>query len=204
VIALITGMDQPLGRAAGNAVEVAESVECLKGKGPDDLMGLSIELAAEMVVLGERSRSLGEARELCRQVIADGRALERFRQMIECQGGDPRVVDDSSLLPAAHRRIEVRAPRGGNVKRVSARPIGHATTLLGAGRARVDSAIDPAVGLLLHKKTGDSVDFGEPLCTLLVNDESRLSEIVALISGAYGITDEPVSTASLIVDRLSG
>ena len=204
VIALITRMDQPLGRAAGNSVEVAECIECLKGGGPDDLMGLSIELAAEMVVLGERSRSLAEAREFCRQVIADGRALERFRQMIEFQRGDPRVVDDSSLLPVAHRRIEVRAPRSGNVERVSARPIGHATMLLGAGRARVDSKIDPAVGLLLHKKIGDPVESGEPLCTVLVNDESRLSESLALISGAFGITDGPVSADSLIVDRLSG
>ncbi len=204
VIALITRMDQPLGRAAGNAVEVVESVECLRGRGPDDLMRLSIELAAEMVVLGERTRTLGEARELCRQVIADGRALERFREMIECQGGDPRVVDDSSLLPAAGRRVEVPAPRSGIVERLAARPIGHATMLLGAGRARVDSSIDPAVGVLLHKKTGDPVDEGEPLCTLLVNDESRLSEILALIKDAYGITDEPVSVPSLILDRLSG
>ncbi len=105
------------------------------------------------------------------------RALERFRRMVEAQGGDPRVVDDPALLPAARRRIDITASSTGIIGGLAARPIGHATMLLGAGRARVDSTIDPAVGILLHKKTGDHVRQGEPLCTLLVNDESHLAEV---------------------------
>ena len=104
---LITRMDQPLGRAVGNAVEVAESLACLRGEGPADLIEVSIELAAEMVVMGERAGPLEEARGVCRRTIADGSALERFRQMIEAQGGDPHVVDDPTLLPAPRRRIDV-------------------------------------------------------------------------------------------------
>ena len=117
IVALITRMDEPLGRAVGNAVEVAESVECLRGKGPLDLMELSLELAAEMIVMGERARTIDEARGLCRRSIADGRALERFRRMIEAQGGDPRVVDDPTLLPAPRRRIDVTSSRTGIIGR---------------------------------------------------------------------------------------
>jgi pyrimidine-nucleoside phosphorylase len=204
VVALITRMDEPLGHAVGNAVEVAESVDCLRGKGPLDLMEVSIELAAEMIVLGERARTIDEARELCRRLIADGRALERFRRMIEAQGGDPRVVDDPALLPAPRRRIEVIASRSGIIGRLAARPIGHATMLLGAGRARMDSTIDPAVGVLLHKKGGDSVVQGEALCTLLVNDESRLGEVTALVAKAYSLADEQMTVPEQVLERLSG
>jgi pyrimidine-nucleoside phosphorylase/thymidine phosphorylase len=200
--ALITRMDQPLGRAVGNAVEVIESVECLRGSGPDDLMDLSIELAAEMVVMGERAASIEEARALCRRVVADGSALERFERMVVAQGGSPDFLRDSSLLPAPRRRIDLPAPRTGVVGGLAARPVGHATMLLGVGRARVDSSIDPAVGVILHKKVGDPVREGEALCTLLVNDEARLGEASTLIAGAYTITDEPVIAAPLIVMRL--
>jgi pyrimidine-nucleoside phosphorylase len=203
MVALITRMDQPLGRAVGNAIEVIESIECLRGNGPADLMDLSIELAAEMIVMGERAASLDEARALCRRVVADGSALERFRGMVVAQGGNPEVLRDSSLLPAPRRRIELPAPRNGVVHQLAARPIGHATMLLGAGRARIDSSIDPAVGVILHKKVGDAVREGEALCTLLVSDESRLSEASTLIAGAYTISDEPVIAAPLILERLS-
>ena len=134
--ALITRMDQPLGRAVGNAVEVAECVECLRGEGPADLIDLSVELAAEMVLMGERAATLDEARALCRRTIADGSALDRFRRVVAAQGGDPRV--DRRPGPAARsrrRRIDVLAPRSGFVQALAARPIGHATMLLGAGRA---------------------------------------------------------------------
>ena len=116
MVALITRMDQPLGCAVGNAVEVAESIECLKGGGPDDLVSLSIELAAEMVVMGGRADSLEEARAICTRTIADGSALERFRRLVREQGGDPRAVDDPSLLPAPRRRIVLDAPASGFVR----------------------------------------------------------------------------------------
>ena len=204
VVALITRMDEPLGRAVGNAVEVAESVECLRGKGPLDLMVVTLELAAEMIVMGERARTIDEARGLCRRLIADGRALERFRRMIEAQGGDPRVVDDPTLLPAPRRRIDVTASRTGIIGRLAARQIGHATMLLGAGRARVDSTIDPAVGILLHKKSGDHVQQGEALCTLLVNDESRLAEVTTLVAKAYSLGDEELTVPEQVLERLGG
>ncbi len=203
MVALITRMDQPLGCAVGNAVEVAESLECLKGGGPDDLLSLSIELAAEMVVMGGRADSLGEARAVCRQTITDGRALERFRRLVEEQGGDPRAVDDPSLLPAPRRRVVLKAPESGFVRFLAARPIGHATMLLGAGRARMDSSVDHAVGVILHKKVGDSVEFDEPLCTVLVNDESRLQDAASLILDAFNIAAEPSAPQPLLVERIA-
>jgi pyrimidine-nucleoside phosphorylase/thymidine phosphorylase len=203
VVALITRMDQPLGRAVGNAVEVAESLACLRGEGPDDLVDLSIELAAEMVVMGGRARSLEEARDIGRGTIADGSALATFGRLIAAQGGDPRVIDDPSLLPVARREIILRSPRSGSIRALAARPVGHATMLLGAGRARMDSPIDHAVGVILHKKVGDAVDRDEPLCTLFVNDEARLPEAMALIRDAYTIAEEPGLAEPLIVERIS-
>ncbi len=204
IVALITRMDQPLGRAVGNAVEVAESVECLRGGGPDDLVDLSIELAAEMVVLGGRAGSLEEARAICRRTIADGSALERFTRLVEAQGGDPRAIDDPSLLPAPRRKLVLRSTRAGHVRSLAARPVGHATMLLGAGRSRMDSPVDHAVGVILHKRVGDVVDRDEPLCTLLVNDEARLPEAEALIRDAYTIAEEPGAALPLIVDLVRG
>jgi pyrimidine-nucleoside phosphorylase/thymidine phosphorylase len=203
VVALITRMDQPLGAAVGNAVEVAESIACLRGGGADDLMGLSMELAAEMVAMSGRAGSLDEARELCWSTIADGSALERFGRLIAAQGGDPRVIDDPSLLPAARRRVVIKSDRAGFVRSLLARPVGHATMLLGAGRSRMESPVDHAVGVLLHKKVGDAVARDEPLCTLLVNDESRLAEAEALIRDAYLIADEPGRVEPLIVERIA-
>ncbi len=203
IVALITRMDQPLGRAAGNAVEVAESLACLRGDGPEDLMDLSIELAAEMVCLGRRASSLDDARAICRRTIQDGSALERFRRLVEAQGGDPRVVDEPARLPAPRRKVVLTAPRSGFVRAVAARPVGHATMLLGAGRTRMDSPVDHAVGVVLQKKTGDAVTLGEPLCTLFVNDESRLDLASRLILDAYAIAESPVAALPLVVERIA-
>jgi pyrimidine-nucleoside phosphorylase/thymidine phosphorylase len=202
VVTLITSMEQPLGRAVGNAVEVAECIECLRGEGPDDLQNLSIELAAEMVLLGGRSASIEEAQALCRRTIEDGSALERFRKLIRAQGGDPSVIDDPASLPAARHMIPLKAARSGHVAALRARPIGHATMLLGAGRARVDSVIDPAVGIVFEKKAGDPVRRGDVLCKLLVNDRSRLDEVKSIVEGAYTIADEPPQPIPLIVERI--
>jgi pyrimidine-nucleoside phosphorylase len=202
MVALITRMDQPLGNAVGNGVEAAECIECLRGDGPIDLMELSIELAAEMVVMGERAETLEAARALCWKTIEDCSALERFRRVVAAQGGNPRVVDDTGLLPQPSRRVPVMSPRSGFVATLAARPIGHATMLLGAGRARVDSTIDPAVGVILHKKVGDPVDLGEPLCTVLINDATNQDAAIAMIREAYVISDECKRPASLIVERI--
>ena len=204
VVALITTMDQPLGRAVGNAVEVAECIECLRGEGPADLMGLSLELAAEMVMLAGLAGSIDEARAACERTVADGSALERFRRLIAVQGGDPGVVDDPGRLPQPRRVVELKAERGGCVARVRSRPIGFATMLLGAGRTRVDSAIDPAVGLVLHKKVGDAVEAGEALCSILVDDESELARASEMIAGAFRITDDRVEApTTVVIERLT-
>jgi pyrimidine-nucleoside phosphorylase len=200
--ALITRMDQPLGRAVGNAVEVAESVECLRGHGPGDLMDLSVELAAEMVLMGEVADTLDEARERCWRTIADGSALATFRKLVSAQGGDPHAIDDLSRLPQPRGTIEVDSKRAGYVHALAARPVGQATMLLGAGRARVDSKIDPSVGVILHKKVGDRVEVGEPLCTVLVNDEPGIEDALEMIGCAYRIEEGPVAVEPLIVERI--
>ena len=200
--ALITRMDQPLGLAVGNALEVVECLNSLQGTGPGDLTGLSIELAAEMVLMGELASDLDEARELCERTIRDGSAFAKFQEMVELQGGDPRSLDDLSLLPTAKTRLDVPAERGGYVQRLDARPLGHATMLLGAGRARVESTIDPAVGIVLNKKVGDHVEEGEPLCTVHLNDPAGLNTILNMITSAYAIEDGKAAVPPLIVERL--
>jgi pyrimidine-nucleoside phosphorylase/thymidine phosphorylase len=203
MVALITRMDQPLGWAVGNAVEVAECLACLRGGGPDDVFYLSVELAAEMVVMADAAGSLDEARAICRRSIADGSAFDRFRRLVTAQGGDPSAVDDPALLPAPARRVVLKSPASGFVHSLAARAVGHAAMLLGAGRARMDSRIDHAVGVILHKKVGAAVQSGEPLCTVLVNDESSLQEAAALVLDAYTIADRPVTGQPLIVERIT-
>ncbi len=203
VVALITRMDQPLGRAVGNAVEVIESVECLRGEGPADLTDLSVELAAEMVLMAGVAGTIAEARARCRATIADGSALERFRRVVAEQGGDPGSLDDFGRLPRAQIRHELLAPHGGYVQRIAARALGEATMRLGAGRLRVDSHIDPSVGLILHRKVGDAVAAGEPLCTILGNKPEWIErEAHHLLTKVYAIGDEPVVVPDLIAERL--
>jgi pyrimidine-nucleoside phosphorylase len=203
MVALITRMDQPLGCAVGNAVEVAECIDCLKGGGPGDLVSLSIELAAEMVFMAGKAESLNDARTVCRRTIADGTALERFRRLVQEQGGDARALDDLSLLPAPRKRVVLKSSESGFVHSLAARPVGHATMLLGAGRARMDSPVDHAVGVILHKKVGDLVRIDEPLCTLLVSAESRLQEAINLIRNAYTFAAEPSAPTPLLVERIA-
>jgi pyrimidine-nucleoside phosphorylase len=201
MVALLTAMDQPLGWAIGNAVEVEECLNCLRGEGPPDVTELSLELAAEMIVLAGQAPDRERALALCRDQIDSGAALERFRRMVESQGGDPRIVDDPGLLPAARDRIEISATATGFVSRLAARPIGQASMRLGAGRARVDSRVDPAVGILLHKKVGDPVERGEALCTLLANDQAGVEEARSLVMAAYEIAPTPPAPMPLILDR---
>jgi pyrimidine-nucleoside phosphorylase/thymidine phosphorylase len=202
MVAWITRMDEPLGCAVGNAVEVAECLAVLKGGGPEDLLGLSLELAAEMVLMAGRASSIEEARAICRTAIASGAALDRFRRLVVAQGGDPRAVDNPALLPAARRTLVLRSPASGFVRGLAARKVGHATMLLGAGRARMESRIDHAVGVILHKKVGAAVARDEPLCTLLVNDEARLEEASALVLDAYEFAAAPPESAPLMVERI--
>jgi len=186
IAALITDMDQPLGNAVGNSLEVAECIETLKGRGPRDLEELSVELAAWMLHL-PAGEPLDAARARVRKALASGEGLRKFREVIELQGGDPAVCEDAGRLPRARRTLDIHAGASGFVTRIACAAVGHAAMVLGAGRETVDSAIDPAVGLVLHKKVGDVVSAGEPLATLHVNDTAREEDAIALIRSAIHI-----------------
>lgn len=170
-MAIISDMSQPLGYAIGNALEVKEAIETLKGQGPDDLNELVLTLGSQMVVLGGGAETLDEARAKLQEVIDNGKALEKFRTFLENQGGNGDVVDDVSLLPQAAYEIEVPAKQSGFVSRIVADEIGIASMLLGAGRATKEDTIDLAVGLMLRKKVGDKVEEGESLVTIYSNRE---------------------------------
>jgi pyrimidine-nucleoside phosphorylase len=204
VSALITDMEQPLGRTVGNALEVKESVETLQGHGPKDLESLSLELAAWMLHLGGIAPGLDAARTRVRDALASGAGLRKLQDVIGLQGGDPRVGDDTSRLPQARETIELRSEAEGRVAGIACRAVGHAAMLLGAGRETVDSRIDPAVGVVLHKKVGDPVREGESLMTLHVNGRGRLEEATALLRQAVRIAREapPASPlVRLVLDR---
>jgi pyrimidine-nucleoside phosphorylase len=196
--ALITDMEQPLGRTVGNALEVVECIETLKGRGPRDLESLSLELAARMVALAGTAPSIEAARSRVRQALDSGEGLRRFQQNIELQGGDPAVCDDLSRLPRAAETVPLLADQEGRVTRIACRAVGHAGMLLGAGRETVDSRVDPAVGIVLHKKVGDLVVEGEPLLTLHVNDRRRLGEAEQMLREAVRIGPEAPATQPLV------
>jgi pyrimidine-nucleoside phosphorylase len=202
ITALITDMDQPLGHAVGNSLEVVESIETLKGAGPDDLTELSVEEAAWMVYLAGLAANLDSARAQVREALSSGAGLAKFREVIELQGGDPRVCDDTKRLPQARERMELRSSRAGYVSHIRCRAVGVAGMLLGAGRETVDSRIDPAVGLIVHKKVGDRVEKGEPLMTLHVNRRDKLEEAEALLRDAVQVADTTPTLRALIHDVL--
>lgn len=196
--ALITDMNQPLGRMVGNSLEVIESFETLRGRGPEDLTTLSVELVAHMVLLADQAPNLDQARIRVRHLIESGGGIEKFRQVIEAQGGDPGAVDDYGRLPQAAHRLELTSEATGFIHRLAAEPIGVASMLLGAGRERVDSQIDHGVGLELRKKIGDRVEKGEPLCTVHYNADPRLADALLLIRSAYRIEEKPPAPGWLI------
>jgi len=204
-IALLTNMEQPLGRMAGNSLEIYECVEVLKGRGVADLTDLSVELAAEMIEMAGVADSIEQARTVARNCINDGSALERFRQVIAAQGGDPAVCDDPlRVLPMARRQVPVTAATDGWLSAMRARDVGQAIMLLGAGRENVHSVIDHAVGAEFCKKVGDPVQQGETLAVLHVNDESRLPQALELFNSAIDISTVPgVPPLSVILDRLT-
>jgi pyrimidine-nucleoside phosphorylase/thymidine phosphorylase len=205
VQAVLTSMDAPLGRTVGNALEVRESVECLKGNGPDDLMEVSLELAAEMLLLGGVAKGRAEALARCRRAIADGSALERFRRVVVAQGGDGRVCDEpEKVLPRAEAVEIVRAEQTGYVHQLKAFAVGQASMLLGAGRKTAEDSVDPAAGIMLHRGVGDRVAAGDVLAELHFNPPyaAAVCEAGALVRGAVGIGGEPVARPSLILERL--
>lgn len=199
-VAVISDMNQPLGRKIGNALEIEESVELLRGEGPADLLELVLAIGSQMVVMAGLAGTPEEARPLLEAKIADGSALERFRAMVEAQGGDGSVVDDFTVMPQAAYRIDVPAPRSGVVASMAADELGIASMMLGGGRATKDDELDHAVGLVLHKKVGDPVEEGESLLTIHSNRED-VSDVVDLVLDNIRIADtaEPVELVHRMV-----
>jgi len=189
VVALITDMDQPLGNMIGNALEVIEVIDVLKGGGPEDLKELCFELAGWMLHLGGAAKSVDAGKKRSSEIIASGRALETFRRMIELQGGDARVVDDAGRLPLARETMQVAAAKAGYISSMQCEQMGTACVILGGGRERKEDSVDPAVGIVLHKKVGDRVNVGEPIATIHYNDESRGERARQLISESCQIGD---------------
>ncbi len=204
VIALITSMDQPLGSAVGNALEVAECVDVLKGKGPSDLRELCLMLSAWMFLLGKRVTALEEGRKLAEQIIVSGKALDKFRDMVRLQGGNAAAIDDPGLLPIAKHQAKIASPASGFVTSMMVEQIGTAGVLLGGGRARKEDLVDPAVGIMVHKKLGDRVAAGEALCTVHYNSAERLEQARPLIVGSYKIEAAAAADKRPLIGRVIG
>ncbi len=197
--AFITRMDAPLGRAVGNAVEIAECIDLLNGRGPADLEALIVRLASRMVWLGGKASTEGDAEMKVRAALESGAARDKLRQMIKWQGGDAAVVDDVTRLPASRYSHAVAAPRSGHVTALDALLVGRAAVALGAGRDKKSDPVDLSAGILLGKKPGEAVLAGEPVMELRYNDESRLAAAVQLAAQAIVIGDKAPAEAPLVM-----
>jgi pyrimidine-nucleoside phosphorylase len=205
VVALITDMNQPLGRMAGHSVEVAECIEVLSDAGPPDLRELSIELSAMMFFLGDRTKSVDDGRALAESLIVSGQAKEKFKQCIRLQGGDERVVDDPSLLPAARSAEHVVSLSSGYITDTFCDQFGLALAMLGGGREKKEDSIDHAVGLEFHARIGDRVEKGQPLVTIHYNSSAKLAEAKELIASSFQIGESaPLEKRPLIRRVLGG
>ena len=201
--AILTSMDSPLGREVGNASEVRESIQTLRGEGPGDLWEVTLALGVEMLLLAGTARDETRAREMLCEAISSGEALEMFGRVVEAQGGDRRVVEDPSLLAIAPHRTEVIAPASGWVTACHARTVGVAATRLGAGRERKEDTIDPGVGVTILAKPGDRVEVGQPLAEIAYREEGRWRSVKDLLSGAWSIAGEPPVPIPLIGEKIT-
>jgi pyrimidine-nucleoside phosphorylase len=204
MVALITDMDQPLGRTAGNAMEIAECVEVLGGGGPADLRELSIELSGWMFFLGDRTKNVTEGRKLAEEMIASGRARDKFRDIIREQGGDAHIVDEPQRLPQARARLDVVSAAAGFVAGIECERLGIACGVLGGGREKKEDAIDPAVGLEFHCRLGERVERGAKLATLHYNSNARLDEARKLVEASYRIGHAPPAPRPLVHKVIGG
>jgi len=202
VLALITNMDQPLGRNAGNSLEVIEVLDVLRGGGPADLRELCLELAGWMFHLGGAAQTVQEGRQTSAKLIASGKALEKFRQMVTLQGGDARVVDDPQRLPQSTGKMEVVSPAAGRITAMDCEAVGTACVVLGGGREKKEDSVDPAVGVVLHRKVGDEVAVGESLCTVHYNSQTRGGRARDMLLQCYRIEPAAESPAKPLVHRV--
>ena len=200
--ALITDMNQPLGRMVGNALEVQECIEVLHGGGPPDLRDLCLELAAWMFFLGGASKTVEQGKQLAERIIASGQAFERFRQMAELQGGDIGAIDDPGRLPGTGHCVDVPSLQAGYVTAVACEQVGTACVILGGGRERKEDSVDPAVGIVVHKKIGDKVSVGEPLCTIHCHSDAQAGRAKALLEESYQIAAAPPEHRASLVHRV--
>ncbi len=197
-VALVTGMDQPLGYAVGNALEVKEAIETLKGRGPEDLLELCLSLGAMMLLLADRAGNIDEGRKRLSDLLRSGKALEKFEALISAQGGDPRVTVEDSLLPTAKLAESVPSSFAGYVQAIHAERVGRAAMLLGAGREKKESPIDLSAGIMLSKKVGDWVETGETLAVLHTGGPDRLAEVKEIIRSAYTIGEKKPEPLPLV------
>lgn len=198
ILAVITDMSQPLGYAVGNILEVKEAINTLKGKGPKDLLELSLTISSYILLLSGYSKSLKEAREKLQEVIASGSAFRKFKEMVKFQGGKEEFIDDLSLFKNSRLEVEVKSRESGFVHRVDAKAIGEVSLILGAGRNKEGAEIDPTVGILFNKKVGDKVKKGERLCKIFSQDLQRLNSAKEKILSAYVIKKKKINPPTLI------
>jgi len=202
--ALITDMDQPLGRMVGNTLEVDESIQILRGQGPVDLRDLCLELAGWMFFLGEVCSSVEKGKELAAKLINSGHALEKFRQMIQLHGGDSSVVDHPDKMPRAKHQLQVLSPRSGYVNSIQCEDVGTACVILGGGREKKEDSIDHSVGIVLHCKVGDRVSAGAVLCTIYCHSDSHAKPAEKLLQAGYRIEDAPPAERRPLIHRVIG
>jgi len=203
VTALMTAMDRPLGRACGNALEVEEAIAVLRGEGPEDVLEVTLALAAEMLLLAGAASDRDAARAALRGAIESGRAAEQFRRIVQHQGGDPRVVDDPSLLPQAAACELYPAGRAGFISRVEPRAVGRGVIALGGGRTTMADVIDPAVGFVITVKPGDWVETGQPLASIYASDRSGIEQGRQSLRAAITIADEAEPPLPLVSHRIT-
>lgn len=201
-MAVISDMSQPLGNAVGNALEVKEAIATLKGQGPEDLTELCLTLASQMVVLGQKAKTLKEARALLEENLHNDKAFNQFKTLIQAQGGETAVIDTPDKLPTAAHQMEFTAEATGNIQSINADYIGQAAMMLGAGRQTKDSEIDLAVGIVLNKKVGDAVRKGDVLLTIHANNQN-IDSVLSYVQEAIIITEKPVRKPHLIYETIT-
>ncbi len=200
VVALLSDMNQPLGNAVGNALEVVEAIETLRDNGPEDFLEHCLHVSAHMLVLGKRANNLREARAMAEKSIVDGSAIAKFRLLVEAQGGDVSYVDDVSKFPRAEHVEVVKSPQSGYLAQIQARNVGEAAVVLGAGRARKADPIDHAVGFVIHHNVGDQVQKGDPLFTIHANDREKLAEVREVVQAAHVFSEDLVEHLPLFYE----
>ncbi|MFH1435097.1 MAG: thymidine phosphorylase [Pseudomonadota bacterium] len=203
VKAVMTAMDQPLGRACGNGIEAAEAIDMLRGKGPDDFREVTLHLSAWMLVLGGAAAGIDEAKKMCERKIAGGEALERLKQVVALQGGDAAMVDDPTRCPVGEFSTDIHAAEAGWVTGINARAVGYACIALGAGRVKAEDNVDFGAGIYLHRKAGERVDQGEKLATLYSSMREKLEEASTIALGAFETGDaDPGARGAIILDEM--